>query len=314
MRVLIVFVDGVGLGPGDGAQNPLAAAELPALRTLLDGRPPVAESAPCHGARGSLVGVDATMGVPGTPQSGTGHATLFTGEDAVRLFGRHQGPWVPTTLRPLVGERSVLARAQAAGLRVAFANAYPEELVARAAEDGVTGRRLGPLRAGPPLAALGAGVLTRHTRELERGEAVASEITNDGWIRHLGRTSLPRPEPEEAGRNLAAIAGAHDLTLFAHYTTDHVGHRGTLDDAVAAMEKVDRFLAGVLEAAPGDLLLVVASDHGNLEDVRTGHTRNPALLVAAGRGHRELAEGARSLADVAPGVLRALGLEADQVP
>lgn len=310
VRVLFVFLDGVGIGADDPATNALAVARTPTLETLLEGRRPLAAVAGFSGARASLAALDASLGVPGTPQSGTGHATLLTGEDAVRRFGRHHGPWVPTALRPLVMASSVLARARAAGRAVAFANAYPEELTDRVAAglDGVSGRLLGPLRAGPPLAAMGAGALNRHTPELERGDAVASEITNDGWIERLARTSLPVVTPEEAGRNLAGIAARHDLTLFAHYTTDHVGHRGTFDQAVAAVERVDRFLAGVLERAPQDLLLVVASDHGNLEDVTSGHTANPALGLVAGPGHRAVADRLVDLRDVAGAVLEVVGV------
>src|SRR5690606_3618283 len=128
-RVLFVFVDGVGLGPADPAVNPLARADLPALAALLDGRSPVLDAAPYHGSAASLVGLDATLGMPGLPQSGTGQAALLTGRNAAELFGRHFGPWTPTALRPLVERESILARAVAAGLAVAFANAYPEELV-----------------------------------------------------------------------------------------------------------------------------------------------------------------------------------------
>jgi 2,3-bisphosphoglycerate-independent phosphoglycerate mutase len=308
VRVVIIFLDGVGLGADDPTINPLVAARAPAFDALLDGRRPVAEAAGFRGERASLVGLDASLGVPGTPQSGTGHATLLTGEDGVRRFGRHYGPWVPTALRALVAETSVLARARAAGRRVAFANAYPEELASLVAGglDGVPGRRLGPLRSGPPLAAIGARVLTRHTPELERGAAVASEITNDGWIERLGRTRLPVVTPGEAGVNLARIAARHDLTLFAHYSTDHVGHRGSFDQAVAAVERVDRFLAGVLEAIPRDAVLFIVSDHGNLEDASAGHTSNPALGLVAGPGHETIAADLRDLRDVAPAVLAAL--------
>jgi len=305
VRVLFIFLDGVGLGADDPGTNPLAAARTPALESLLDGRRAIGPAAGYRGGRASLVGLDASLGVAGTPQSGTGHATLLTGEDAVRRFGRHHGPWVPTALRPLVVEMSVLARARAAGRRVAFANAYPEELarVVAGGLDGVPGRLMGPLRAGPPLAAIGAGVLNRHTPELERGDAVASEITNDGWIERLHRTSIPVVTPEEAGANLARIASAHDLTLFAHYTTDHVGHRGSFDDAVAAVERVDRFLAGVLHGLPGDILLLIASDHGNLEDVTRGHTDNPALGLVAGPGHAKVADGLHDLRDVCGSII-----------
>lgn len=301
-RVLFVFVDGVGLGP-PGESNPFTNARLPTLRALLDGRRPLADEAPYHGPSASLVGLDASHGVAGIPQSGTGHTTLLTGEDAVARFGRHYGPWVPTRLRPLVAEHSILARSRSAGRKVAFANAYPEELMDLLPADtpvseAVTARRLGPLRSGPPLAALGAGVLIRHTPALERGEAVASEITNDGWIRRLGRTSLPEPSPEQAGESLARIAAAHDLTLFAHYTPDYVGHRGTPAEAVESLERIDRFLDGLLASLPEDTLLVVASDHGNIEDTRSEHTTNAALGVVSGPGHRRAAERLQHLWDV----------------
>jgi hypothetical protein len=311
-RVLFFFIDGVGLGDDDEA-NPVTAASLPTLTGLLDGRPPRADAAPFHGAGASLVGVDASHGVSGIPQSGTGHATILTGVDAVARFGRHYGPWVPTALRPLVAEASILARAKNAGRRVAFANAYPEELLARVPEgvpvtEAVTSRRLGPLRAGPPLAALGAGVLTRHTDALRRGDAVASEITNHGWIERLHRTSLPRIGPRQAGVNLAGIAAGHDLTLFAYYTLDYAGHRGTWDEAVEALERLDGCLGGVLEELPSDTLLIVASDHGNIEDVRAEHTKNPALGLVVGHGHREVAGRLEHLWDVPRVILERLGV------
>lgn len=322
-RIVFIFLDGVGIGPPDPATNPLAAAELPTLTELL-GSPPVAtaqaaafstsgspSSAPPPGApqpgpdrqpAGMLVPLDATLDVPGLPQSGTGQTTLFTGVNAARRFGRHFGPWVPTSLRPLLRDSSLLARARHADLDVAFANAFPDHLPERA-------HRRGPAaRTGPWLAAQGAGALTRGTDALRQGRAVASEIVNDAWRRRLGVTDLPSPSPADAGRTLAGIAARHDVTLFAHFTTDIVGHRGSFDDAVEAMDRVDAFLAGVLDALPADALLVVASDHGNLEDVRGGHTRNPALGVLAGRGAADIAPALRSLQDVTPALLQALGL------
>jgi hypothetical protein len=312
--VLLVFVDGVGLGPADPLRNAFASP-LAALGRLLDGRLAVDGCFPYYGRHASLVGVDATLGVDGTPQSGTGQTALLTGRDAVRLHGRHFGPWVPTRLRPLLLAENVLSRAKAAGRRVAFANAYPEELVAAGRRAVDSGTRLPTyLRAGPPLAALGAGVLSRHTAALERGDAIAAEITNEGWIEHLGRRSLPRPSAAEAGLLLARIASAHDLTLFAHYATDTAGHRRDLGAAVDALRRFDAFLGGLVDALDGDTLLVVASDHGNLEDCTTGHTRNPALGIVAGAGHRDFAAGMRDLTAIAPAILRSLGVAEDADP
>ncbi len=244
--------------------------------------------------------LDATLGVDGTPQSGTGQVALLTGENAARMYGRHFGPWTPVRLRPLVEERSLLRVARAAGRTVAFANAYPR---------GWPGPNGGRRVAGPPLAARGAGVLDRHEEELGDGRAVSSEIINDGWRRHLGHDWLPQITPEDAGRNLARIAAGADLTLYAHYTTDTAGHRGGMEGSVAALERVDRFLGGLLPALAGDITVLVASDHGNIEDVSAQHTRNPALGLVVGPGAGGLSERMHGITDVAPAVLAHLGVD-----
>jgi 2,3-bisphosphoglycerate-independent phosphoglycerate mutase len=325
LRVLLLFVDGVGLAD-EADWNPIRSASLPSFSDLLEGRLPTAPNASFEAARATLVGLDATLGIGGIPQSGTGQATLLTGTNAAAAHGRHFGPWVPLRLQKLVREESVLARALANGRTAAFANAYPEEVL-RLVDDGTETpplrsapeagvlaapaarrRRRAPsfLRAGPPLAALGAGLLNRHTAELARGDAVASEITNDGWRSHLGRTDLPEINAATAGRNLVRIAAAHDLTLFAHYATDYAGHRADMSIAIEALERLDAFLGGILDSMPADLLVFVVSDHGNIEDTRAGHTRNPALGLVIGTGHAGYARGLRDLTDVAPAVMRAL--------
>jgi bisphosphoglycerate-independent phosphoglycerate mutase (AlkP superfamily) len=146
--------------------------------------------------------------------------------------------------------------------------------------------------------------MVRHEDELARGEAVASEIVNTGWRLHLGHDSLPEVTAAEAGIALARIAGAHRLTFFAHYATDTAGHRGGMEGAVAALERVDEFLGGYLGAAPADAVLLIASDHGNLEDVTAGHTRNPVMGLVAGPQAERRAGELRSIVDVADAVLR----------
>ncbi|MBR9990808.1 MAG: alkaline phosphatase family protein [Gemmatimonadetes bacterium] len=323
-RVLLLFVDGVGLGATDAGVNPFLVARLPTFDGLLEGVPVAARGAPQHYARSSLVGVDAILGFAGIPQSGTGQAALLTGSNAVEMHGRHFGPWVPSRLRPLVRQESVLARALGAGYTGAFANAYPEEVKELIGGDTDMSRKTATLpsdvpghvararrgstflRAGPPLAALGAGLLTRHTPELERGEAVASELTNEGWRTGLGRTGVPAIDAVQAGLNLARIASAYDITLFAHYATDYAGHEQDMAVAVRTLEKLDAFLAGLIEGADENLLIVVVSDHGNIEDVRTGHTRNPALGLVVGTGHAGFARRLKSLVDITPAIMDVL--------
>lgn len=304
-RVLVFFVDGVGIGPADDRINPFLRARLPVLSELLGGIPTLeglsdwgAQRAASDDVR--LLPLDATLGMDGLPQSGTGQISLLTGRNAARIFGRHFGPWPPVRLRPLLARENVLVRAQEAGLRVIFANAYPR---------GYPEKRPGRLVAAPPLAAQTAGLLTRHQQALAAGEAVASEIVNDGWRRMLGPHRIPEVTPREAGTTLARLAGEADLTLFAHYSTDLAGHRGGMAGAVEALERVDHFLGGVLAALPADVFFLLVSDHGNVEDVRGGHTRNPTLGLAVGPLDGPLPAGP-DLTHVTPLVLEVLGVQA----
>jgi len=304
-RALLVFIDGIGIGTGDAEHNPFAAARTPRLEALLDGRRPLREHLDARGRilaeRAVLVAADATLGVEGLPQSGTGQTSLLTGRNAAAEYGRHFGPWVPTPVRPMLAAENLLSRAVAAGAAAAFANAYP---LAGALADPRIFRR----PAAPMLAAQAAGALTRGAPELAEGRAVASSITNERWRERLGN-DVPPVTSEEAARTLARIATGAEVTLFAHYDTDYTGHRGSLSAAVAAVEKVDAFLGALVDALPADTLLVVSSDHGNLEEVRAGHTTHPVPLLAAGAGREAFAD-ARSILDVAPRIaLMVLGAQ-----
>lgn len=302
-RAVLVFLDGVGIGAGDAAFNPFATARLPRLQALLGERRPVAEHLDGDGRivaeRAVLVAADATLGVDGLPQSGTGQTSLLTGRNAAALYGRHFGPWVPTPVRPMLAAENLLSRAVAAGGTAAFANAYP-----LAGADPRIFRR----PAAPMLAAQAAGALTRGAVELAQGRAVASSITNERWRERLG-DDVPDIAPAAAARALARIANGARMTLFAHYDTDYTGHRGSLAGAVAALERVDAFLGALADALLDDVLLVVCSDHGNLEDVRAEHTTNPVPLLAVGPGREAFAD-ARSILDVVPRMLEVTGLGA----
>ncbi len=70
-------------------------------------------------------------------------------------------------------------------------------------------------------------------------------------------------------------------------------------------------LGGLLDAWNDDEgLILITSDHGNMEDLSTrGHTMNPvpAVIVGEERCGRKVAESLRTLADVAPALMRVLG-------
>ncbi len=259
---------------------------------------PVTGHSRVEGSGGVAFPLDASLDTPGTPASGTGQISLLTGRNAAHLFGRHFGPWPPVRLRPLLAQENLLVQARERGKATIFANAYPRGYLERAPSRTV---------AAPPVAAHAAGLLHRHGEALSQGTAVASEIVNSGWRRRLGRSDLPEVTPREAGGNLSRLANQGELTLFAHYATDLAGHRGGREGAVAALERVDDFLAGVLEELDPGHLLMLGSDHGNIEELGTGHTRNPALGLCVGPGGLALSRSITSITQVAPALLRILG-------
>jgi 2,3-bisphosphoglycerate-independent phosphoglycerate mutase len=117
-------------------------------------------------------------------------------------------------------------------------------------------------------------------------------------------------------------SGTFDFVAVNYANTDMVGHSGDLAATIKAVEAVDRCLgrlAQAVERVGGTLL--ITSDHGNAEMMRdpatgqphTAHTLNPVpiVLVHAPKGITRLSEG--RLADVAPTILKLLGLPQPEI-
>ncbi len=298
-HVLVVFLDGVGLGDDDPAVNPLARADTPALHNLLDGRRLIRTNGGTSSAQASLVALDAQLGVPGLPQSGTGQTTLLTGINAPALLGRHDGPYPNRQLRDLLANGNLFRHLLTSGRPVAFANAYSDGFLSRIARG--TQRLSANARA-----ALLAGLKLRGPDDLRNGRAVSSLLTND-YFRQQGY-DVPDVSPETAGIHLAHLTHDHALTYFEFWFTDVAGHRRSRELALHILIQLDRFIAGALSALDvSRCLVLIVSDHGNFEDLRTArHTQNPALALAVGACHRAVASRLRDLTDVTPTLLAAL--------
>ena len=95
-RVLLLFIDGVGIGRPDPARNPLVETEtlatfLPAdWQPLPDGGRPADLPEPVRRgalpAGGRFRSTDPSLGIGGLPQSATGQATLLTGVNAAAIL------------------------------------------------------------------------------------------------------------------------------------------------------------------------------------------------------------------------------------
>lgn len=303
VHVLFLFLDGVGLGRRDPKSNPLAAAHLPALEGLLDGRSLVAEAAPFEGDRATLLAVDACLGVPGDPQSASGQATLLTGRNIPRVIGEHYGPKPNEAIAAALREGNLFAEVVKRGGRAQLLNAYPPRYF-----EAVLSRRR--LYSSIPLAAALAGLPLMTADDLQAGRALSADFTGIGWAAQPDFPPAPVYGAEEAGRRLALLSEQADLSWFDYWPSDYAGHRASLDQAVALLETFDRVLAGLIDAwhdRPD--LVVLTSDHGNLEDLaHRGHTLSPvpALLIGPLPARRAFARDLTDLTGFYDAILRTL--------
>lgn len=284
-KVLMVFIDGIGLGNADPDTNPAAVFDPRVLGCM-------------HGDRGSLprtglvMSSDPSMGVEGLPQSATGQAALFTGINTARRLGRHMSGFPTRELREIVAQQSILRKLSEAGRAVAFANTYTEDYLNRIFPDGRDGEAFAPgfnsSCSGPGLKSVttvmseAAGLRFRTELDLHRENGLHMDFSNR-YLNSMGH-EVPLRSPSEAAGILTSLAEGFDFCLYEFFFSDLVGHRGSLSEAVSLLEELDSFLFQLVSKMDLDSSsLVVTSDHGNIEDMGTRrHTGNPVPLLVWG--------------------------------
>ncbi|MEX2400865.1 MAG: alkaline phosphatase family protein, partial [Rhodothermales bacterium] len=299
MHILFLFIDGIGLGDDDPSSNPFVHPGLTSFRRLGGERPWYRDTPEVDRVDHVFHGIDARLDVEGLPQSGTGQASLFTGVNCAELAGRHYGPYPHSQSRPVLAEKNIFHRIRqidpGGSEPVAFANAYPSKFfdyVKRTDRWTVTTR-----------CCLDAGVRIRTEDDLREGRAVPADITGRRWPSEIAAGMMPTSE-SDAARRLLRIASTHRFTLFEYYMTDKAGHAQSMSRARGVLQSLDALLDGILaEMNPEETLLVLTSDHGNLEDlsIKT-HTLNRVPFLAYGSGAGAL-RSVRTIDDVTPALL-----------
>jgi hypothetical protein len=285
-RVLLLFVDGVGVGPADPSINPLASGSFPAMELTVSARPrskSAGEAAMAHG-------IDASLGIPGLPQSATGQTALLTGVNSSAALGHHASGLPGPTLKRILSEHSLLKRLAESGRRVSFLNAFGPRFF-DAAEPV---RRL----SATTLATMASGTALRDLQDLSEARAVTHDLTH--WRMRDYGYDLPPRSPEEAGVILAREAMQLDFSMFEYFETDRAGHAQDRAGAERCLGDLNAALEAILEGMDlGESVVLVASDHGNMEDERVKtHTMNPAFFAAWGA--LDSVAPPTSLLDIAP--------------
>ncbi|MCF7855917.1 MAG: peptidase [Candidatus Pacebacteria bacterium] len=279
-HVLLVMVDGLGL-----PREPLADSvygECPALRRLFTQH---------------CVPVDASLGVDGLPQSATGQTAILTGVNAPARTGRHIQGFPTADLRVIIEQHNLFSQLLSRGLSCTFANAY-----ARRPERSLPDS----LPSVTTVATYAAFGETRTGADMLNGRAVYHDLTRQ-WLRAHGCPDVPTISEETAAEHLLAIMHSVDVTLFEFFLSDHAGHRGTREEKVRVLRSFDIFLDALMGGLRGEQeLLLLVSDHGNIEEEGKVHTRNKVPFCAFGRGAQPLRDSVHSIADVTPGIIRLL--------
>ena len=272
-KYIFLFLDGVGLGDRT-PNNPFAqSAVTPFLRELLDAQ--LLAGLEIHRPNLLLKPIDATLGIPGLPQSATGQTALYTGRNAPQFLGRHQTAFANGSLRILIEASGLFKQTLALGKTATHANLYSPAYF-----DAIARRRL--RYSVGTLLTLTAQLPFRMQAEYQQGEAIYWDIT--GNLAHHRGIDAPPITPQEAGRRLAALGSRYTVTLFECYLPDFAGHSQDMNQAVLTLQRIDTFLKSVISNLPSEVTLIVSSDHGNVEDLSTKrHTLNAAPLLAIGR-------------------------------
>ena len=281
MKILFLFIDGVGLRP-PAADNPVNPEVCPALCRLIE-----RHAKP----------IDACLSVEGLPQSATGQATMFTGVNASQTMGRHCEGYPGPVLRRTIEEGNLFLSLKARNKRVCFSNAYlidsPDELQMRRFKSVTT------------VMALTTPESVSVAEDLMEDRALMQDLTRETIQDRY--PDIPVIAPQRAAEHLFRIALLNDFTLYEFFQTDVSGHSMDYARACEVLRVYDRFLAALVrytEAA--GITIVMTADHGNIEAMdERAHTRNPVPFVVYGPGEDEIRARVASLADVTPALLEA---------
>lgn len=294
--IIFIFLDGVGLGLNNKENNPFSRFAT--------------EFFECHGGKtsfsppGDLIETDAHMGIAGLPQSATGQTALFCGYNGPQIMGRHINGFPTFTLRPYIKEYSIIKTYLENNLKATLLNSYSPFYLKR-----LEHKRYERMISASTLMQLGSNQPVFTLEDYRAGRSLYMDITN--WFLRSKGLDIPVIKPEETGRKLVKLAQPHDLVIYEYFFTDKTGHAGSMGAARRILPHIDGLIRGVYEQLdPTKDLLIVSSDHGNIEDLSAKvHTENKVGTLVYGRGSEYLKKNVTYLYDIARGILNLAGIK-----
>lgn len=297
-KLIFIFLDGVGIGEADKSKNPFFSYDFKFLSNYFNEMPSLQNPRMESGAV-SVFPVDATLGIDGLPQSGTGQVSLLCGFNGAEFIGKHFGPFPYSLHHEEIRSKNLFHVLTEQGEKVDFVNAYPKLFFDYLNKQK---RRIGTFA----LSALYSGIRLKGLEELRSGKALSNDITNIRWQTRLNY-KLKTIQPATAAKRLLKIADKNELTVFEYFLTDHIGHKRITENLNDIYKELDEFLVYILNNTPPETGVLIISDHGNFEDlsVKT-HTFNPVFCMTKGVPTEIFKNNVKSLIDVKWAILELL--------
>lgn len=307
--IYFIFVDGVGIGP-DGPDNPFYQSKttfLPFFQgglRLPDGTP--------------VKAIDATLGVPGRPQSASGQTALFCGVNPLDADSGHLNGYPNQGLRRIIRAGNLFSELEQRGLPWLFANAYPvysrlfqPEHALIQADGSILFSEEFPVEFRRRLSVTSCMMLSVGRRPMGENEILAGRALYQDYSNHSLREKgleLPEFSPLQAAEILFQAGRDRSLLLYEYFQTDVSAHHPERQTTLEVVKGLDSLVGRLLELLdPRRDTLLLCSDHGNLEDLSTRrHTLNPVPLLTWGRLAAPIRKSTESISDLVPALLKVI--------
>lgn len=307
-KLFFFFIDGIGIGENDPQINPMHSF----LEPYIGEGSFTSEHIPQEGREGEnylLLPIDAVLDTPGVPQSATGQTTIMTGKNASKQLGYHLYAFPNEELVDNLKQSNLFIDLTEAGVSTTCANLYSRDFFSKRKK-----RRKNML----PVSALSvesAGIPFRYIHDYHSRRAIFADITNR-MLKERGY-DISIITPQEAATRVLGLFDTYDFVFFEYFLTDQYGHSRSYSKIKEEVATLNQFIGALAPAVdypedPIDILIV--SDHGNAEDIRTGdHTYNYVPFFFSSRRRSLLSEfknKVRDLSDVRSAILSSFGIEA----